>query len=403
MLLQILDELAAFRARPNEAHFSLQHGPGLRQFIDAQFSQPVTKAGNARIVLFRPDRLPRHFGVLPHGAQLHDPEFLAIKADALLTIKGRPLAIQLHQQRAQQDDRSGQDQQDQAGHDVENALGDAGQSAPGRKSIRKDQPAGIDAGKVDAAGFPLQEARQVVDMDARRLDAQQVRHRNGVPPFFQGKHDLAGIQAHDEIGQIIDGVAVNGFGNYLLAIVHCNIADHQKSRSAAAFQLADAIGAIACPQHHQPSLECFTAQHRPQQQTDQQQHRNRQPHRVKRIGPPQGDGWQQKIENGQENDAQRYSHKQPGQCKSDRLERFRAIDPYSDHRGLNGKGEAQEWCQARGHRLYIHADLMRTQYPASFGRSDQEQEIQQPQQKYRMRYIMFEQPDHRCASPSHRH
>ncbi len=270
MLFQILDELAAFGARADEAHFALQHGPGLRQFVDPQFAQPIAKPGDARIVLFRPDRLSIDFRIGPHGAQLHDPEFLAEQADTLLPVESRPLAVQLHQYRRDQDDRAGQRQQQRTGQNIEQSLGEAGYAATGGKAVRKDQPAGIDAGEVDAPCLPLQKGRQIVDMDAGGLDPQKVRHRDGVAPFLQRQHHFAGVQADDEIGQVIDGAAVDRFLHHLRPVIHGDIANDEIASALLLFQFADAIGAIARAEHDKAPLESFAAQHRAEHQPDRQ-------------------------------------------------------------------------------------------------------------------------------------
>src|SRR3546814_6234294 len=72
-----------------------------------------------------------------------------------------------------------------------------------------DQPARIHAVQVDAAGLALQEGGDFIHMDAGGLDAQQVAQRQGVAPLLQRQHHLAGGQADHEIGEVVDGVAVD--------------------------------------------------------------------------------------------------------------------------------------------------------------------------------------------------
>src|SRR3546814_15996344 len=60
-----------------------------------------------------------------------------------------------------------------------------------RKSVGKDQPAGVRRRQVDAPGFALDETRDIVDMDAGRLDAQQVGERQRAAPILDREHPHA--------------------------------------------------------------------------------------------------------------------------------------------------------------------------------------------------------------------
>ena len=48
-----------------------------------------------------------------------------------------------------------------------------------------------------------------MDVDARRLDPQQIVERQRVAPLLQRQHDLAGVQREQMIGQACDVVAVD--------------------------------------------------------------------------------------------------------------------------------------------------------------------------------------------------
>src|SRR5678815_2844199 len=105
--VQLLDELRALRARPDEAHLSAQHVQDLRQLVDARGTDERADAGDAAVVLLRPLRLPVALGVLAHAAELEQLEWLPVLPDAHLTIQdGRaPAVAQLDGRRREQHDR----------------------------------------------------------------------------------------------------------------------------------------------------------------------------------------------------------------------------------------------------------------------------------------------------------
>src|SRR3546814_20712354 len=102
------------------------------------------------------------------------------------------LAVQLHDYCCKQDDGRGKRQQQDTRDDVEQTLGEAREPPPGRESIRKNEPAWIDAIKVDAPCLPLQktgdrksvgEGKSVsvrVDLGGQRLIKKQ-RHNYKTP------------------------------------------------------------------------------------------------------------------------------------------------------------------------------------------------------------------------------
>src|SRR3546814_824360 len=81
---------------------------------------------------------------------------------------------QLHDYCCKQDDGRGKRQQQDTRDDVEQTLGEAREPPPGRESIRKNEPAWIDAIKVDAPCLPLQKTGEIVDMHARGLDTKKI-------------------------------------------------------------------------------------------------------------------------------------------------------------------------------------------------------------------------------------
>src|SRR3546814_6111098 len=101
----------------------------------------MADASDAGIIFGRPDRLPRNFGILPHGAELDDLKLLSIEADPVLAEESRTLAVQLHDYCCKQDDGRGKRQQQDTRADVEQTLGEAREPPPGRESRSEEHTA----------------------------------------------------------------------------------------------------------------------------------------------------------------------------------------------------------------------------------------------------------------------
>src|SRR3546814_13132371 len=99
----------------------------------------MADASDAGIIFGRPDRLPRNFGILPHGAELDDLKLLSIEADPVLAEESRTLAVQLHDYCCKQDDGRGKRQQQDTRDDVEQTIGEARKPPPGRETNQKKQ------------------------------------------------------------------------------------------------------------------------------------------------------------------------------------------------------------------------------------------------------------------------
>src|SRR5215475_15890188 len=68
-LFELLDELRAFRARPDQTHLAAQYVEKLRDLIDAKLADDPPDSRRPRVVHARPDRA-LGFGVGPHRAEL---------------------------------------------------------------------------------------------------------------------------------------------------------------------------------------------------------------------------------------------------------------------------------------------------------------------------------------------
>jgi hypothetical protein len=86
----VADEVAVFRARPDDAHLPLEHVPQLGQFVDLGVAQPVAEGGNARVTLAGDARAVIAGARLVHGAELENVEGAALSANALAPVEDGP-------------------------------------------------------------------------------------------------------------------------------------------------------------------------------------------------------------------------------------------------------------------------------------------------------------------------
>ncbi|PAV93059.1 hypothetical protein WR25_03668 [Diploscapter pachys] len=277
LLFQLRDELRALGARADEAHLALQHRPGLRQFVDPHLADDAADAGDAGIVLLRPDRVTRHLGILTHRAQLQNVEALVVQADAALAVEGGALRFEADRHRGQQDDRQREGEQHQTGDDVEGALEGARHHAARGETVREDQPRRVDRAEVDPPRLALEEAGDIGNGDARGADAQQVLQRQRVAAFLQRQHHLGDLMVEDMRGEIGDGAARDRVGHHRLAIAHRDEAGDDDVGAGLLRQITDSIRLRARPQHENAPLEQVSADETPDDAAyDHEQHRRDQ-------------------------------------------------------------------------------------------------------------------------------
>ena len=75
---------------------------------------------------------------------------------------------------------------------------------PAEKPSEKISQLGLRLSRSTRPGLALEEAREIVDVDAGGLDPQQIVERQRVAPFLEREHDLARAEAEQMIGQAGD-------------------------------------------------------------------------------------------------------------------------------------------------------------------------------------------------------
>ena len=119
---ELLDEVRALGARPDEAHVAVEDVPDLRQLVEAGGADEGADARDARVVVSRELRAGVLLGVDAHRAELVDLVGLAEAAGADLAVEGRAAVLELDGEGDGDHERQGKDEGDAGEHDVDGAL-----------------------------------------------------------------------------------------------------------------------------------------------------------------------------------------------------------------------------------------------------------------------------------------
>src|SRR3546814_16298723 len=109
-----------------------------------------------------------------------------------------------------------------------------------------------------------------------------------VATLLQGQHNLTCAQTDHEIREVVDCRTVNGFGDDLRPIIHCNVAHDGKAAAPAVGPPADPLGTWSRPQPDPTALEGFAADKMAQENPYEAEQKKRKGHPETRNGPPQG-------------------------------------------------------------------------------------------------------------------
>ena len=232
-------------------------------------------------------------------------------------------------------------------------------------------------------------------MNTRRLDPQKVVERDRIASFLKRKHNFARTHFDDEIGQVVNRIAVNRLRDNSLVFVHRDIADDDKSGSGFCFKFLDPLRPFTGTQHQQPPLEPLAADQRPKHRPASRQIHKRQYHRVQRVRPPKRHPRHCKRHHRLKNYPERHRHQQPRNRKPERLQRVRSVNTNRHRRDLNRQRKGKQLAEAVADIIDMHPDLVGSNDPCGFRRRHQQEKIDQRQKQHRIRNIMFEEPDHK--------
>src|SRR5207247_4723634 len=90
------DELRPLQPRTDEAHITPEDGKKLRELVHGRCPQHPTNDRDPAVVLRRPHRTRRAFGVLNHRTELHDAEDPPPMPDPSLAVEDRAAILELN-------------------------------------------------------------------------------------------------------------------------------------------------------------------------------------------------------------------------------------------------------------------------------------------------------------------
>src|SRR5579872_940705 len=94
LLPELFDKTWPFGPRPHETHIASDDIDELGEFIQAVLPKKAAYSGDAWIVLGRPLRAVRRFGIQPHRAEFHQIEAPVPVSDPSLMVEHRAFGIQ---------------------------------------------------------------------------------------------------------------------------------------------------------------------------------------------------------------------------------------------------------------------------------------------------------------------
>ena len=197
------------------------------------------------------------------------------------------------------------------------------------------------------------------------------------------------------IGEIVDRVARDRFGDHPVGFAHRHIADDDEGRAGRGRKRLQPRRARAGAEHDHAPLERLAAERLAEQDAQADEHDRGKAHRIQQVRSPESQLRQQEEYQAEEDRAERHRDEQPRRRDAQRLQGIGAVNAHRDHRQLHAQHEARQLRDASGDRLDQHADLPGPDRPAEFGRDHQQHDVEQPEQQHGVRHIMFEQPDHR--------
>lgn len=119
--LELIDEGALLRSRPNQAHIPFEHIEELRQLVDTQLADHLTHPSDAHVAVL--GKLGAgFFRILAHAAELVDAEILVPLPYPILEEHHGARALQLDQDRRHQHQGGEQRDRDQRGQNVHSPL-----------------------------------------------------------------------------------------------------------------------------------------------------------------------------------------------------------------------------------------------------------------------------------------
>src|SRR5690606_7376166 len=257
-----------------------------------------------------------------------------------------------------------------------------------REPVGEDQPARVERVEIDPAGLAFHEAREIVDVNPRRLDAQQVLQRQGIAALLERENDFAGAEIGDEAREVVDRRPRNSLLDDQRALVHADVADDNETAAGLLAELLQPQRTGAGAQYQHAPAERAGAENPADDHAVGHQQQDREPHRVKQSRAPEGASRENEIEEGQRDDRETHGDEKPGAGEAQRAQRLVAVDPDRDHRREHDGGETTQRRQTHFERLRIHADLRRPKRPGEVAGHEQQDAVDQAEKQDRVRDVV---------------
>ena len=159
-----------------------------------------------------------------------------------------------------------------------------------------------------------------MDLDAGRLDLEQIVERQRVAPLLEREHDLARAQRQQMAGEIGEVGAIDRARDRARPVVHRDEADGDEARTALPGQRFDARRTRAGAEHQNAALEAFAAQRRAEQRPRADHPEHREPGRVEQARAPEGHGREHEEEQREKEHAERHRDDEARGGEADRLQ-----------------------------------------------------------------------------------
>ncbi len=166
--LELIDEGALLRPRPNQAHVPLEDVEELRQLVDAQLADHLAHPGDAHVAILS-KLCTGLLRILAHAAELVDAKILVALPHPVLQEHHGPRALQLDEDGRHQHQGGEQRDRDQRGQDVHSPLDEGinGGRQEGAKLVL------VEMVDLYASGQGLADLLDVIDGDVSQGTARQ--------------------------------------------------------------------------------------------------------------------------------------------------------------------------------------------------------------------------------------
>ena len=266
LVLELAHERRPLGARADDRHVAGEHVPDLRQLVERPRAQELADARAARIVLDRPHRTARRFGVDAHRAELHDHERAAVEPHALLAVEDGAAVLDPDGERDQRQDGQQHDQRGERDRQIHRPLHHAVPTL--ERHLREvDHRRAVDVLQRGLDGGVLEDVGHQLDLDA--LAGHEVEELEDLLVRLQRQReeDLIDALRRQYLFRLLRGAEHGHAADHraLLAGIVIQEADHLEAHLAVSEDLGGDLAAQQPGAHDENALQVVPrAAHAPQ-------------------------------------------------------------------------------------------------------------------------------------------